>query len=185
MPYSTTGKFIFIHVPKTAGLSMQAALSRYNEMDPLVKGLKAIQHATAKETRNILRWRAKKEWTDFWSFCFVRNPWERVLSMCFYLNPSAPFKDTLLQLNFASWMARPQVDYVFDEDGSQMVNFVGRFETLKDDWSVVCEKLGVQMELPHENKSEHGWYRDYYDDLTRNIVASHHRADIEAFGYTF
>jgi hypothetical protein len=79
-----------------------------------------------------------------------------------------------------------QLDYVADSSGHIIVDFVGRYESLEHDSRVVLNMLGLpDAFLPHENRSSHGDYRDYYSDLTRRIVADRYQRDIEHFGYRF
>lgn len=61
---------LFIHIPKTAGSSISNAL-----------GFKNSAHSTIEEARNSLGW------IDFhlnFKFAFVRNPWDRFLSLYRY-----------------------------------------------------------------------------------------------------
>lgn len=90
-----------------------------------------------------------------------------------------------------------------------MVDFVGRFESLQNDFDRVCEKIGLpQSEIPHINSSRgqandkassgslipwrrrptfpsFSTYQDYYDDESRELVAQLYEADIDRFGYEF
>jgi hypothetical protein len=50
----------------------------------------------------------------------------------------------------------------------------------------VLKALGIKIDaIPHENASRRGPYPDYYDDESREMIASLYAADIEAFGYSF
>ena len=152
--------FVFVHVPKTGGTSIREAL-----------GMSTSYHFTACEIWHMF----PDLWNKF-SFAFVRNPWDRLVSyMC-----SLPVKVPLDQLEL-----RPQVDFVFDEDGRPVVDFVGRFENLAEDFATICHLLDITTALPHVNRSEHRNFREYYDDATRQFVADTYKEDIGRFGYTF
>jgi len=81
----------------------------------------------------------------------------------------------------------PQAKFLFDERRYRLVNFVGRFENLDEDFAKVCDKLGLgPQSLPHENAARaRRPYRDYYNAQTRALVETLYREDIERFGFTF
>jgi hypothetical protein len=101
----------------------------------------------------------------------------------------------------------PQYDMLYDRQGTLLVDFVGRFESLHQDFERVCQHLEIaDSRLPHRNKSDkksrdlkrkirnfvlmNGENQcqdmaDFYDDETRAAVATYYRKDIEMFGYTF
>jgi hypothetical protein len=79
-----------------------------------------------------------------------------------------------------------QADWVCDEQGRIMVDYIGRFENLQQSWDDICSALHREKSLlPHVKKSSRGKFRDYYDDESREIIAACFRPDIELFGYTF
>ena len=93
------------------------------------------------------------------------------------------------------WFLCPQAEYLYDSNGKLLVDFVGRFETLAQDFAVACQHMGMpDTKLPHvnESKSVLRWitrpalpYRDTYDTRSREIVASLYEVDAEAFKYGF
>ncbi len=81
----------------------------------------------------------------------------------------------------------PQVDYLVDLHGNQIVDFVGRYESLQADFDHCCERIGLPVQaLPHRRRADdRSAYREYYDDESKALVERHFAADIEAFGYKF
>jgi hypothetical protein len=66
-----------------------------------------------------------------------------------------------------------------------ILDFIGRYEALHDEFSTVKTRLNLSFELPHVNKSAHKGYREYYSAETRDIVARRFARDIRHFGYEF
>jgi hypothetical protein len=86
---------------------------------------------------------------------------------------------------YAKGATKLQKEVLTDGAGKLLVDFVGRYETLAQDFAQVCQTLKITAQLPHVNKSVHHDYRAYYTERTRRMVADHFAADIELFGYTF
>lgn len=64
-----------------------------------------------------------------------------------------------------------------------MVDFLGRYETLDEDFMKVSVKLGKQVSLPHLNSVERGYSEFFYTDVTREIVRDLYAKDFELFEY--
>jgi len=177
-------KCIFVHIPKTAGSSIELFL------DPNLKTAMNGDTVFTQENKHSKAIDYYSQDPDlfsrYFSFSFVRNPWDLVVSRYFYRknwdsNFDLSIKGFLLG-NF-SWNCCFNYLCVNDEIS---VNFVGRFENLQDDFDIVCDKIGIpQQQLLHANKSNHKQYTEYYDDETREIVAKKFAKDIEYFGYKF
>ena len=71
-------------------------------------------------------------------------------------------------------------------DGNLIVDFVGYFERLEEDFKEVCRRIGIPAALPppkaHAPRKD---YRSFYTDETRDLVAEAYAQDIDLFGYTF
>lgn len=144
---------------------------------------------------DVARWR---------TFAFVRNPFDRLVSAwaggdpdlraCARLQgielrglPFARFVDATITLDHPH--VTPQASFICTPDGSRLVDFVGRFERLTEDFDRVCELLELprvgRPRLPHMHRSRHAHFRDLYDLRSRTLVMRRYRLDFEAFGYDF
>src|SRR5262249_747531 len=136
----------------------------------------------------------------YFSFGFVRNPWDRMVSVYRRTDPhllehARSLGVELGGLPFDEFLARTaqithahladQARFVCAADGRVLADFVGRFETLADDFRTVCQRLAIDAPLPRLNTSQHDGYRTYYDERSRALVAQRYRRDIELFGYVF
>ena len=181
---------IFIHIPKTAGSSVAHALDH--------KGY----HATAQQYRHFNR----RKFAAYYKFSFVRNPWDRLVSTFHYLKADKlPINRPFVQKHLSAyddfdsfirgWLTPeaiwidvhfyPQHHFLQDEDGNMLADFVGRVESLEQDFATVTAHLGIDADLPWDNRSERGPYADYYTPETAALVADIYQKDIDLFGYRF
>ena len=193
-------KFIFVHINKTGGKSIELALGA--DLSELHGQPRHVKHGTPHQ------WKYPKYWNTYFTFTFVRNPWSRAVSAYFfylkrtqskqkYLSASRQngFTEFILQNpEFLKTKSSSMVDslthYIFTMCQMDWIvsdyDFIGRFENLQEDFNVVCDKIGIpKQQLPHKNKSKHKHYTEYYDDETKQIVAEKYAKDIEYFGYKF
>jgi len=211
MLLSYSSGFIFIHIEKAAGSSIQDALrplagqhpnshlrrrltwlGPLNRVGGLYRALQFPEHVTAREVKRCL---PASVYDSLFKFAFVRNPWDRLVSRYAHLLRSKDrrrhqFISRLEKFeDFLKWEIQRgsafQHSYVADEHGNQIVDFVGRYERLQEDFAKVCARLKIQAALPHANISDHRDYRTYYTPETRDFVAKQFRRDIEMFGYNF
>jgi len=175
-------KCIFIHISKTGGMSIANAL---------IKNGKKIGwggHSPCFRLHKVIN-----EWEEYFKFCFVRNPWDRLVSGYHFLKKknkiTVPFKKWIIDLSMSIKWNKPhnnncQLNQIMFED-ELCVDFVGRFENFQRDFELICKKIDCKLPLYHINRSKHKHYSYYYDSETENIVAIWHKPDIEYFGYKF
>ncbi|MCP5084471.1 MAG: sulfotransferase family protein [Alphaproteobacteria bacterium] len=198
---------IFVAVPKTATHAIRFALREYMAPDDVEQvGLflkkrshypgirdKMHGHIGAADLRAAV---GAEIWDDYFSFAFVRNPWDRFVSSFFFLlrnHPTMindPFRFMPQFLENSQRRNRiqvqPQYDFLYDEEGTCLVDFVGRYETLQQDYDVICKTLDIaSTKLERVNSSIHGDYRTYYTNELRAAVAETYKSDITAFDYKF
>jgi hypothetical protein len=80
---------------------------------------------------------------------------------------------------------RPQHEYLVDYNGELAVDFVGKVEEIKNDFEHIKEKVNIENELRHRNKSKHDEYKNYYDLESVRVVSNLYSKDINMFGYDF
>ena len=171
---SHTHKCIFIHNNKTGGTSISKFL--INDPEPLDKHNSILQY--------------KKKYRDcfnsYFKFTFVRNPWDKLLSQYFFRvgdRDSPFFMPKKENTSFKEFLQKPvgmghiqQFSRISNKWGRILVDFIGRFESLQQDFYTVCDKIGIdRQKLPHKNKSKHKHYTEYYDEETRE---NHFRDDL-------
>lgn len=155
-------KYIFFHIPKTAGTSVRQillssnfqvdAIGKWDGMDkaklksnPLIDwNLK--QHANIAEAKKYFEKYTEYNYDEYFKFAFIRNPWDRQVSKYeFYMQKIYYQKDAsavntelatrfkvLPAKNFLMNTINEQSKYIC-ENGNVAVNFLGKFETLYDD----------------------------------------------------
>ena len=197
---------VFVHVYKVAGQSVKLALRRHDFRylpgirTPLAKLVELPQaytfrsmeqHSTAAQARDYL---GQEQWDKMFTFTFVRNPWDWQVSLFHFIqtNTNNYQRRMVSEMTFdeyIKWRVEEdrhlQGEFVFDRHGNQLVDFVGKFENLSEDFAYVCDQIGIDVSLPHENASKHEAWRSYYTDETAALVEEAFRPDIEAFGYSF
>ena len=200
-------KFLFVHIFKTAGTSITDSFARFcyrpgssrpsNWMAFLSTNWKKIHRIPIKKHATALQIRAAMDreiYDSFFKFSFVRNPWDWQVSLYHYIldHPeNCGHEETKKMGGFRNFvfsrekLTFTQTSCLVDESGNLLVDFVGKFENLDQDFQSICHKVGISASLPHINKSKRTDYQDYYDAETRDLTARLYAEDIERFGYTF
>jgi hypothetical protein len=228
MPVSYEKRAVFIHIPKTGGMSVTRSLRdagldfdfcgeplntrllKHPDPASILAILERSQsgvpahipqdHLPATVLRSLL----DEPWDHFYKFSFVRNPWDKEVSRYWYLRRLLAMPEYDAQTGeihdlvrrsdtFEKFMELYPIDeridmssYLVDESGADLVDFVGRVETLEADFASVCKRLGLPAALVHINRSERTpSYAHYYTPKTQAAVARRFARDIDRFGYRF
>ena len=195
--YSLSGfrehKCIFIHIPKTAGISVNKALF-------------GSQGGGHKDVVFYKRAFGPLTYRNYFTFTFVRNPYSRLLSAYTFLKRGGfGEKDRrwadqhLLEINcfeqfVFEWLNKetmysyihfiPQVNFVCDINLTPDVDFIGRFESLEADFQIVADRLGLQVSLPMLNKTSKKSWKECYTLASKEKVSKLYRDDFKTFGYS-
>lgn len=191
---------IFFHIPKCAGTSVANSLF----------GNRAGAH---NDVWTYMMTFSPYEFSHYFKFTFVRNPWDRLVSSFNYLKSGASGFESDVKWadehfkpydDFSSFVRNglesehilnhthfvPQHKFICFNDRI-MVDFIGRFESLEEDYNYISHKIGVSAKLQHMNRTNsagsttHKDYKDYYDSETVEIVRRVYQKDITLFGYQF
>lgn len=184
---SKKDKLLQIHIPKTGGTSFRKAL---------LPDITETRHELAGDFD-------AKTWERNFTFAVVRNPFERALSQ-YVFHCHGRYQGVLLRshpdlkgLSFEAYLRRyvvrkarkmfyPQVDYIVHPVSTKPIDFLGRFETLAEDFRRLLAELGREpMKLPHAQASNHDHYSRYYDATTRELVQRAYSVDLDELGYSF
>ena len=196
-------RLIFVHIQKTGGTAINRALGSVD--NPSEK------HRTARE---LIVLYGADVWDSSYKFAFVRNPWDRLVSWWsmidgqrehvtstgigntffkYILQNAATFEEFICKCHAeikdtdgVKSILKNQIEYLTDENGKLMVDYIGRFETLSADFSAVTNKIyGYPKNLDKINTSIHGIYQSYYTPKTRQLVQDAYYRDLAYFGYKF
>lgn len=208
-------RFIFVKTRKTAGTSVEIALStvcgpddvitpvmeaderlraesggrppQHYESPPLAR--KAFNHMPASMVRQLV---GREAWDDYFTFTIERNPWDAVVSLYHWRHKGDPDPPP-----FARFVEDPVVEELATKNprayrirGVRAVDRVLRYESLADELAEVWAHLGLPGEprLPHAkgtSRPRGAGYTSYYDDVSRARVAEQFAVAIAEFGYEF
>jgi hypothetical protein len=217
MLLSVKYNFLFVHIAKTGGTSVRAALQSLRWRDPWYYpmffcsrlshlsghrlGTKFPRHSRIVAAREML---PETFFNGLFKFAIVRNPWDLQVSSYHHIRRERPHLIAHIEDfdHFIRWKLDPQrpyqyhvdtsiqsqLDYLIDLQGNILVDFIGHYETLSDDFDEITQRIGAQhLQLPHKRKATDRKkdYRGYYSDELAALVGNYFRKDIEALGYSF
>jgi hypothetical protein len=207
--------FVFMKTRKTAGTSVEIALSRICGEDDVITPVtpedealrraaggrgpqnfeappnlnrNAFNHMPVSMVRTML---GRKRFESYFSFAVERNPWDAVVSLYHWR-----FRDGLPG-SFADYVASEAVATfatknarIYRIKGEVAVDRVLRYEALAEELDAVWNELALpgRPDLPHAKSGTRPVgpsYRSYYDDASRQRVAELFAAPIGELGYEF
>ena len=159
-----------------------------------------------------------KMYPGLYTFAFVRNPWDRLVS-CYRdkilgevpdftgfaqsgvahclarfdaFFEDMPFDDFVRAVSSipdeeADEHFRSQSDYVTNSSGRISIDFIGRYESLNDDFAYVARRIGLppDLQLPRLQAAPKLNHASFYTSETRELVERRYASDIELFQYDF
>jgi len=188
-------KCIFVHIPKAAGVSVNRELF----------GNLGGAHRTVRTYKRVF---GPVKFKKYFKFTFVRNPYSRLLSAYRFLKKGGFCeKDRLwAEQNLAQynsfrdfvhgWLTEetvmeynhfiPQFVFVCDRSLEPEVDFIGRFETIDEDFEKICKKLNISRSLKNHNQGpeKEAHWSTFYSKEEFEKVSRIYRKDFELFGYS-
>ena len=211
MLISDSHRFLFVHVQKTGGSTIDNNLSA--SLGDVRRIKEAHRHAPLDELLEL-----EPDLAEYWTAGFVRNPWARMLSwwrMVERFRDGAEkgidrylrhlkrnkFVSEVIERHpdFESFvlhataehprLRKPQVEFMLAPEfgPGRSADFVGRQETLEDDLRVIYDHLGLEWHELQSVNIDPGRpdYHDVYTPAMRDRVAELFAADLDAYGYEF
>ncbi|GAA5155568.1 sulfotransferase family 2 domain-containing protein [Nocardioides marinquilinus] len=207
-------RYVFLKTKKTAGSSVEIALSRScgpddvitqlprpdeelrrqagglgrqnNSAPPLTVSLH--EHSGARRCRRGV---GRETFEGYYRFAIERNPWDAVVSLYYWVNRrtgSYSFEEFLERPEVANLAAQNHA--IWHIDGRVAVDRVVRYESLEHDLTEVWQHLGLpgSPDLPRAKSGIRPGrvpYRDLYDAGGRQRVGELFAPMIDELGYSF
>jgi len=190
-------KCIFIHIPKTAGTSIEQFIRDNGSNNLLFIGVRnnrSLQHLTAYELKMMIPYIYKQ----YYKFSIVRNPYDKLLSE-YYWNPSINigYKKGKSKKDFLKNVIEivqnkkyfndiyndhfiPQYNFLFYKN-KLLVNQLFKYEDLEWVSSFLKKKLKITRNFPYLNRNDiekEGWNED-----EKEIIYNLYKNDFLYFGY--
>ncbi len=196
---------IFVHIPRTGGTSIENVIWPGERTEAeLWMGFTGpyenryqtggLQHLLARQIREVV---GPEIFASYFKFAFVRDPWDRALSQYAYMGRRPDLRayigmregdsfegylELIQRKPHVQWFA--QHEFILDEGGNQLVDFVGRFERLEDDARSIFARLGMRARLRRANASVLDGSPLHYDtESSRATVAALYARDFALYGF--
>lgn len=186
-------KLIFIHNPKTAGMSIVRSFGFPSTGFP-----NRFNHTRPQEA---ITWIFQQTWASYYSFCFVRNPWDRLVSLYHFQRSDAYARiagpnlshHRAKVLDFAQWMDSNIAERhkslwfgVPQADWSYLVSETFRYEDLDLALPRIATTFGLDWDGATANQTPHPHYRTVFTIPAHiDFVARLDHETITRFAYDY
>jgi hypothetical protein len=219
MLISHVHKFIYLKTRKTGGTSVEIYFEPYCVGPGKQAGDRHFREAESskwgvigsRDEKNHAIWYnhmpayqirehiGESLWHEYYKFCVVRNPFDKVVSS-FWFNLPPPVRELLKNAEFSAvrktfieWikLASLPIDrsiYTIGEEAA--LDYFVRFETLQADLEGVCRRLAIPWEpkrlgrykSEYRTRNEH--FSEYYSPDAAALVCKEFSWELEFLGYS-
>jgi hypothetical protein len=198
---------VFIWIPKSAGSSVFEILHKNG--CPKLKHIQLVKYSFPQkglvtfghmDYKKLVKngYISEKFNKSSFKFCFSRNPYDRAVSLYFYLKKTNRIDQNWSFLSFCRYLRQhgcekiglynrhglsqcnPQVKWI---EGIHM-DYCGKVEHIQKDLLKVLDALELPAsKVLHLNITRHQKYRDYYCNESKQIVEEFYEKDFRFFNY--
>lgn len=169
---SHSHRWIFVPINRTASSSMQVLLEKDCSIFGVNRRGESLKHETILEAKRRL---SKDQFSSYFKFAVVRNPWDRIISLYLYTpvdrktakqgytrqkqyEELSPFVGLLLFNGdaFLKWLRNISTNrskflascffWLKNGQGEIGVDFVGKYEDLNKAWKYISNRIGLREE---------------------------------------
>ena len=190
MPFCKERKILFLHLPKTAGTSIENALNirskenLYDSRGKLPSEFVTRQHLKLSEYKKYLNL------DEYFKFTVVREPFDRFVSAFHFKNKNMYVPQKVKNMNFDEFvfflkdLDEIERCFIFDSHFEPQYTFID----YKIDTIFKFEKLDelekrFKVTLGKDNVSDRKDKESYYNSETKEIVYNLYKKDFEMFSY--
>jgi chondroitin 4-sulfotransferase 11 len=193
MQISHRHKFINVANPKTASTSTLRTLKKYADVFG-TKGIKSPYYYHAETS--VMQKEFVDIWDSYFKFCFVRNPWDRIVSHYFFSRYGSEknhntfdFAKTTFE-DFVENHVMNEKDCLICKKQSVWysgVDYIARYENYEDEITNIFNLLKIEDTpvIHNINKTQHNHYEKYYNDRTIMMVYEKYKDEIDYLGYEY
>jgi hypothetical protein len=212
MIISKSKNFIFLKTRKTAGSSIQVALSTIcNLSEDIITGSN-LKNGILDETHSAgwnmdrfftnhphppidqVKHYCENEWNNYFKFAFTRNPFDIAVSRYHWdvkgkgnkSTSKEGFNEWVKVYSNTSWQDE-QWRYIY-VNGKNELDFIGKYENLNQDYNIICNKIGInppELGFQKSGFRDKTHYSEYYNEESIRIIEQYFKKDLELFGYKF